>query len=131
MKTERGIFTFVAIFFLVMAPIYWFSAHEIAGAIALLLSGLFGLMIMGYLALTGRSIDLRAEDDKDAEIAEGAGALGFFPPKSIWPFWCALTIAIMVLGPVFGWWITILGAGLGAWALCGWVYEYYRGAYRH
>ena len=30
-------------------------------------------------------------------LKQGAGQLGFFPPTSIWPFWCALVLAVMVL----------------------------------
>lgn len=37
----------------------------------------------------------------------------------------------MFLGPVFGWWVTILGAAFGAWAIIGWTFEYYRGDYSH
>lgn len=131
LAAELGIFVFIALFFTVMAPVYWFSAHEIAGVWALGLAAAFGWITTGYFGLLGRHIDDRPEDDVDAEIATGAGELGFFPPSSIWPFWCALCISIIVLGPVFGWWLTILGAGLGIWALCGWVYEFYRGVYAH
>ena len=57
--------------------------------------------------------------------------LGFFPASSIWPLWAALTMVLIVLGPVFGWWISLLGLGMGIWSLTGWVYEYYRGDYKH
>ena len=40
-------------------------------------------------------------------------------------------MVLIVLGPVFGWWISLLGLGMGIWSLTGWVYEYYRGDYRH
>lgn len=131
MKAEKWVFVFVGAFFTIVAPIYWFSAHEVAGALALLLAGVLGWVICAYLAITARHIDARYEDDPNGEIADGAGELGFFPPHSIWPFWAALCLSIMVLGPVFGWWLTLLGAGIGIWALTGWVFEYYRGEYRH
>ena len=87
-------------------------------------------MIAVYLGITSRKID-RPEDRPDAEIAEGAGELGFLPASSIWPLWMALTMVLIVLGPVFGWWISLLGLGMGIWSLTGWVYEYYRVDYRH
>ena len=62
---------------------------------------------------------------------EGAGALGFFPPTSIVPFWTTVAIAVMFLGVVFGWWLTLIGAGIGLWAAFGWAYEYYVGDYKH
>lgn len=131
MKAERWIFTLIAVFFLVVAPLYWFVSGEIIGTVALLLTLAFCGMLAVFLTIQSRKIDPRPEDRKDAEIIEGAGELGFFPGRSIWPFWTALTVTLMALGPVFGWWLTLLGAGVGVWALSGWVYQYYRDDYQH
>ena len=38
---------------------------------------------------------------------------------------------LVFLGPVFGWWLTILGFGFGAITLTGLLYEYYRGDHAH
>ena len=67
----------------------------------------------------------------DAEILEGAGELGFFPPYSWWPLYCSLAFSAIVLGVVFGWWLFIIGVGIGLFTLIGWVYEYYRGVHAH
>lgn len=131
MKSEGWIFGILAAFFVVVTPLYWFITHEIIGLVALLLTAVLTIMITAFLFITARHMDPRPEDRKDGEIVEGAGELGFFPPSSIWPFWTALTVSIAVLGPVFGWWLTLLGLGLGIWALCGWVYQFYVGDYRH
>ena len=131
MKVEAWMFGAIAIFLAIVTPIYWFMSHEIIGTVALIMSVLLFVMVASYLFVLGRKMDARLEDRKDAEIAEGAGALGFFPPKSIWPFWVALTVQLLALGPVFGWWISILAVVLGIWALSGWVFEYYRGDYQH
>ena len=131
MKQEGWILGIIAIFMAIVSPIYWFMSHEIIGTVALIMSVLLFVMIAVYMFNLARKMDARLEDRKDAEIAEGAGAMGFFPPKSIWPFWVALTVQLMALGPVFGWWITILAVCLGIWALSGWVFEYYRGDYQH
>ena len=88
-------------------------------------------MIGGYLALIARRLDPRPEDKKTGEIAEGAGALGFFPPQSLWPLLVALTFTLVCLGPVFGWWLTILGFGFGSITLTGLLYEFYRGDHAH
>ena len=48
-------------------------------------AGLTGL-IGGFFWFVSRRIDARPEDRKDAEIADGAGELGFFSPGSYWPF---------------------------------------------
>jgi len=130
-KVESWIFALIAIFMAVVAPIYWLMSGEVIGTVALVLTFAFTAMMTAYLWIQSRKMDLRAEDRKDADIIEGAGELGFFPPASIWPFWSALIVTIMALGPVFGWWLTILGAALGVWAVTGWCYEYYRGDYQH
>lgn len=131
MKAERMIFVLITVFFVVVAPVYWFMSGEIIGTVALLLTVAFCAMLAVYFTIQSRKIDLRPEDRKDAEIIEGAGEVGFFPSTSIWPFWTALTVTVMSLGPVFGWWLTLLGVGMGVWALSGWVYQYYRGEYQH
>ncbi|WP_282004451.1 cytochrome c oxidase subunit 4 [Propioniciclava sinopodophylli] len=138
MKTEAKLFLFMVIFFAIVTPIYvimtWDAAvghPEVIGTTVLVLTLLFCAMIWGLLARTGRSTGARPEDRADGEIIEGAGALGFFPPTSIIPFWSTIAIAIMLLGAVFGWWLTLLGAGLGIYAALGWAYEYYVGDYQH
>lgn len=137
MKTEAKLFLFLVVFFLVLSPVYAFMTWRLDGAVepigttVLILTTLFSAMIWGLLFLTGRSTGPRPEDRAEGEIIEGAGALGFFPPTSIVPFWSVLVISIIILGPVFGWWLTILGVGLGIWAVCGWAYEFYVGDYKH
>ncbi|MEA4945532.1 MAG: cytochrome c oxidase subunit 4 [Propionicimonas sp.] len=131
MRIEARIFGVIGLFLLVVAPTYWLMSHEIIGTVVLLLGLAFAGMLTVYLVIQARKMDLRAEDRKDAEIIEGVGELGFFPPKSLWPFWCALVVTIIALGPVFGWWLCLLGAAVGIWAVSGWCYEYYKGDYQH
>lgn len=131
MKTERNIFIFVAAFFAIVAPIYWFMAQEWAGIFVLSFAALLGTMIAGYLHVKGRHLK-RPEDHGDGEIYERAGDYGFFPPRSIWPFVAALVVTVIFLGPALHeWWISILGLGIGIWACSGWVLEFYRGDYQH
>lgn len=140
MKAETWIFGATAIFFALVTPLYWFSTryyfggHEgdWTGTVALGMTFLLAGMVASYLGFHARRMDARPEDDKLAEVADGAGELGFFPPYSWWPLWCALTLATMVYGiAVDAWWLFIIGVGLGAVALCGWVFEYYRGEHAH
>lgn len=56
------------------------------------------LMVFFYVQVIAKKINPRPSDEKDAEVVDGAGPVGFFPPQSIWPFWCALVVAIMCLG---------------------------------
>ena len=137
MKVESRLFLFLWVFFLIVSGIYLASSLVVEGKIepigitVFLLCFAMSLMIWLYLFATGRKMNDRPEDNVHGEVADGAGALGFFPPKSMWPFICSLVLCIVVLGPVFGWWLTILGAVIGIWAVCGWCYEFYVGDYRH
>lgn len=133
MKTERNVFLFIFIFFLVVTPVYVFMTEgkELAGAFVLGFTGLLGAMIGGYLWMQGTKFD-RPEDRADGEIWEKAGELGFFAPKSIWPFWCAAIVALIFTGAALHQlWIVFLAMGIGIWACSGWVLEFYRGEYRH
>ena len=136
MKVEAWIFGACTIFFVFIAPVYWFIAGDPTGTTALVMTSLLTLLITFYLGFHARRMTqlgtLRPEDRKDAEIADGAGELGFFPPYSWWPMWCALTLAVIVYGVALGlWWLAIIGGALGALALSGWIFEYYRGEHAH
>jgi len=131
MKAESWIFGINAVFFALVAPAYWFLSYDPTGTAALVMTALLCLLTTFYLGFHAQKMEPRPEDRKDAEIADGAGELGFFPPYSWWPLWCAATVAIIVLGVVFGWWLVIIGAGLGSVALCGWIFEYYVGEHAH
>jgi hypothetical protein len=131
MKAEAWIFGICTAFFLLVTPSYWFITGDPTGTSALVMTTLLTLLITFYLGIHAARMEPRPEDLKDAEIADGAGELGFFPPYSWWPLWCALTLATIVLGVVIGWWLVVIGAVLGAVALSGWVFEYYRGEHAH
>jgi hypothetical protein len=130
-RVEAWIFGGLTIFFVIVTPIYWLMSHDPTGTAALILTFFLTLMIAGYFGLVARRMPLRPEDRKDGEIAEGAGELGFFPPQSKWPLFCALTFVPVVLGPVFGWWLLFLGFAFGAVTLTGLIYEFYRGDHAH
>lgn len=139
MKSEYKVFGAVAVFLFAVTVVYaywtWYTSPvkqvEWVGVVALVLSGLLCLMCGAYFWFVSRRIDLRPEDRPDAEIADGAGELGFFSPGSYWPFGLALTAAVAALGMAFeAWWL--VGAGLVAviGATGGLLFEYYTGARR-
>jgi hypothetical protein len=130
-RAEAWIFGGLTIFFVLVTPIYWLMSRDPTGTAALVMTLLLCLMIAGYFGLVARRMPRRPEDRKDGEIAEGAGELGFFPPQSKWPLFVALTFVLVVLGPVFGWWLMFLGFAFGAVTLTGLIYEFYRGDHAH
>ena len=131
MKVEAWIFAITTAFFVVVSPAYWLIAGDWTGTSALVMTTLLAALVTVYLGFHANKMDPRPEDRNEAEIVEGAGELGFFPPYSWWPLWCALTLGVIVLGVVFGWWLFIIGIGLGSIALIGWVFEFYRGEHAH
>lgn len=131
MKIGSLIFLALTAFYAVITPVYWILSRDLTGTTALILTFFLTLMIAGYLGLVARRLDPAPEDKRGGEIAEGAGELGFFPPQSKWPLFVALTASLVFLGPVFGWWLTILGFGFGSITLTGWLYEFYRGDHAH
>src|SRR3954471_19413865 len=131
MKMEAWIFAMSTAFFVVVSPAYWLIAGDWTGTSALVMTTLLMAMVTLYLGFHATRMEPRPEDRKDAEIADGAGELGFFPPYSWWPLWCGMTLATVVLGVVIGWSLVVIGAVLGMVALTGWVFEYYRGEHAH
>ena len=131
MKVESLIFNFIAVLCFVAAVVYGIWAREPIGTTALTLSGGLLILIGGFFWFVSRRIDPRPEDRKDAEIAEGAGELGFFSPASYWPFGLALSAALMGLALAFwyGWLILIAAAALLV-TVGGLLFEYYVGQNR-
>jgi len=131
LKAEAWVFGALSIFFVIVAPIYWLLSGDPTGTSALVMTTGLALLVTFYLGFHAAKMDPRPEDRKEAEVVDGAGELGFFPPYSWWPLWCAASLAVCVLGIVFGWWLFLIGAGFGSIALIGYVFEFYRGEHAH
>ena len=132
MRAEAWLFTICAMFFLLVAPAYWFITYDWTGTSALTMTFLLMILVAFFLGFHARRMEPRPEDRNEAEISDGACELGFFPPYSWWPLWSAATLGVIVFGTAMGaWWLLIIGFGLGSLALCGWIYEYYVGEHAH
>ena len=132
MKVEALIFNLIAVFCVAAAVVYGFWSLEPIGTTALALSGGLTSLIGGFFWFVSRRIDARPEDRKDAEIADGAGELGFFSPGSYWPFGLALSAGLMGLALAFyyPWLIAIAGIAL-LLTIGGLLFEYYVGQNAH
>jgi Cytochrome c oxidase subunit IV len=127
-KVEALIFNIIALFCVIAAVVYGLWSKEPIGATALFLSGGLTGLIGGFFWFVSRRIDARPEDRKDADIADGAGELGFFAPASYWPFGLAASVALMGLALAFfyTWLILIAGAALLI-TIGGLLFEFYVG----
>jgi cytochrome c oxidase subunit IV len=127
-KVEALIFGIIGVFCVVAAVVYGTWSQEPIGTTALVLSAGLMLLIGGFFWFVSRRIDARPEDRKDAEIAEGAGELGFFSPGSYWPLGIAASAGLMGLGLAFfyGWLIIIAGISIIV-TVGGLLFEYYVG----
>jgi hypothetical protein len=137
MKSEYRLFLGLALFLFGAAAVYgwWTDADsqriEWIGMIALILSGLLCSMCGGYFWFVARRIDPRPEDRPDAEIADGAGDIGFFSPGSYYPFGVALATAIVGVGMAYtAWWLIAAGMIAVIVASSGLLFEYYTGSRR-
>jgi hypothetical protein len=126
-KVEGWLFAAGFFFFALAAVIYGVLAEEPVGTVALAFTAGLAFLVGYYLLFTARRIDPRPEDDRAADIADGAGELGFYSPHSWWPLVVAFFGAVSFLGIAVGWWLFLIGAIGGGLAVVGMVFEYYRG----
>lgn len=132
MKNEAWLFVICTVFLVLVTPAYWLITYDWTGTSALTMTTLLTLMVSVYLGVHAARMDPRPEDRKDGEIADGAGELGFFPPYSWWPLWCALALSTVVFATAMSaWWLFIIGGVIGMVTLSGWIFEYYRGEHAH
>jgi hypothetical protein len=131
-KVEALIFNLIAVFCVAAAIVYGVWSREPIGTTALVLSAGLTSLIGGFFWFVSRRIDARPEDRKDAEIAEGAGELGFFSPGSYWPFGIALSVGVLGLALAFFYaWLIIIGAVAVILTVGGLLFEYYVGQNAH
>jgi hypothetical protein len=131
MKVESYLMLGCAAFFGSADVVYWYYSHDPTGSTALALAVALAFLIGFYLRFTGRRLPPRPEDDKQGEIYQGTGELGFFSPHSWWPLFLGLAAALAAVGVAVGWWLFLIGALAVVLAAIGFVFEYYRGHYAH
>ena len=138
MRIEARLFEILTALFIVVSIAYgvltatFRGEVEWAGTTALVLTGGLTLIIGTFFRFVARRLDTRPEDYEDADIADGAGELGFFSPHSWWPIVAALSFAITAVGAAL-WlpWLIAAGIVFVLGAVSGWVFEYYIGPETH
>ena len=92
MHIEARLFEFLTAFFAlatvvyaVLTALFATGGVEWAGTTAVALTTGLTLITGTFFRFVARRLDTRPEDYEDAEIADGAGELGFYSPHSWWP----------------------------------------------
>ncbi|MCH6160360.1 aa3-type cytochrome oxidase subunit IV [Streptomyces marispadix] len=124
MRVEALLFVGVAVFFGVVSACYVPFSDDPAGNAALLVSFLMSSLIAFFLWTQHRRRGPRAQDRPDADVREGAGPLEFFPPRSYFPVLTALGAALAGLGVVYGMWLFLIGIGITAPGVAGFVFQH-------
>lgn len=124
MKTNWRLFVGLAVFYVAMTIIYYYLGGEPVGITGMLLSACLAGMVGFYLWFTDKRIGRDLPEDRlDAEIADGAGEMGFYSPHSWWPLPVALSSIIMGISLVVGWWLTLISLGALVISIIGFVTE--------
>jgi Cytochrome c oxidase subunit IV len=139
MHIEARLFEFLTAFFALCAvgyatltALYANGGVEWAGTTALVLTTGLSLIIGTFFRFVARRLDTRPEDYEEAEIADGAGELGFFSPGSWWPLLIALSASVTAIGLAM-WlpWLIVGGVAFVLASVSGLVFEYYIGPEKH
>ena len=125
MKASWQLFTGLSVFYVLMAIVYWQIDGEPVGITGMILAACLAGMVGFYVWFTQKRIgQTLPEDNTSAEIADGAGELGFYSPHSWWPLPVALSACAMGLGLVIGWWLTLIALTSLVISVIGMVTEY-------
>jgi uncharacterized membrane protein HdeD (DUF308 family) len=124
MRVEALLFAGTCVFFAIVATVYGLLSRDPAGTAVLAVSGAMALVISFYFGYRSHRFGPRPQDRHDADIADGAGPVAFFSPRSHAPLGVALAASILALGIVFGLWLTLLGAAMLAASLLGLVFQH-------
>jgi len=130
MKIEGYVFAFIAVFLVPVTIVYWVLSQDPTGTTCLALSIGLTFMIGYYLLFTARRMEARPEDRPDADISEGSGEVGFFPPHSWWPIALAGSFSVTMIGLVFGPFLVLMGLMVLVVSTLGLLFEYYVGINR-
>lgn len=127
-----GFFALAAVAYGVLTALYAAGGIEWAGTTALVLTTGLTLITGTFFRFVARRLDTRPEDYEDAEIADGAGELGFFSPGSWWPLLIALSASVTAVATAL-WlpWLLAAGVVFVLASVAGLVFEYYIGPEKH
>lgn len=113
MKLELILWSGVTVHFVAVGVLYVLVGGDPAGTALLLLAGGLGALVALWTwGWRRKHPHPRPEDRGDAEMVDGAGAVGVFPAASLRPLAIAVGLTAAVLGVVLGSWMTIAGLAI-------------------
>ncbi|WP_112467733.1 cytochrome c oxidase subunit 4 [Streptomyces triticisoli] len=130
MKIQGKMFMWLSVFLLITAIVYGVWSKEPIGTTTLFMAFGLAIMIGFYLGFTAQRVDAGAQDNKEADVADGSGELGFFSPHSWQPLGLGLGWGLGFLGIAVGWWLLYFSVPIILLSVLGWTFEYYRGENR-
>jgi hypothetical protein len=124
MKASYRLFIGLSVFYAVMGVIYYAVGGEAVGITCISLSSGLAGIVGFYVWFNSNRMGVLPQDNLEAEIADGAGELGFFSPHSWWPLPVALSACAAGLGLLLGWWLTLIAVGALLFSVIGFTLEY-------
>ncbi|MCZ9339335.1 cytochrome c oxidase subunit 4, partial [Streptomyces sp. TRM76130] len=97
---------------------------EPAGTAVLVISCLMSALVAFFLWHRHRKDGPLPQDEKDAPVHRTAGRVAFFPPHSAFPVLAAAGTALLGLGAVYGLWLFLIGVGVLAPGVLGFVFQF-------
>jgi len=128
-KVEGLLFAAGALFYVVVAAVYWFLSRDEIGTTGLVMTGALAFLVAFYVLYTSRRVYPRPEDRDDARIDEADPEYGFYSPHSWWPLPVGFAAMLIALGLIFAVWLVLFGVLVLLFGIVGWLFEYYRGAF--
>ncbi|MFJ9817542.1 cytochrome c oxidase subunit 4 [Streptomyces sp. NPDC101151] len=124
MKAEAMLFGGVALFFGGAAALYGVWSQDETGTTALVVAFGMAALVSFFCLIQYRRRGTRPQDRTDADVADGAGPVAFFPDESLWPIVTGLGFAVTATGVVYGLWLFLIGLGVLARGVFGMVFQY-------
>lgn len=124
MKISSVLFLVLGVCYLIAGTVYMVTTREPAGFVMLVFLVAFALALAAFIFVSFRSLGAPLPEDRaDADMAEAAGPIMYFPTASVWPLALALGVTLVGLGFIVGLWWAILGAIVLAIGVAGYARE--------
>ncbi len=120
------LFAGVALFFGGSAALYGVWSGDATGTTALVVACGMAALIGFFCFIQYRRRGARPQDRTDADVADAAGPVAFFPDESPFPVVTALGFALTATGVVYGLWLFLIGLVVLARGVYGMVFQYAR-----